>query len=170
MHNLVGFILQVASVALIAFAMRWLYAAKGAQLPTIANGTRIYGIKWEWRALGLASAVLSGALAVASCSFLPSASGWVALIICSAISLSGLWIANGLVTTSQSGITKRAFLRSQLFRWEEVTEIRLHSKQGGAIELRAGSRKLIIDYLRFVAVRDLLKQIEEHTQLQPTCQ
>ena len=40
----------------------------------------------------------------------------------------------------------------------------MHKKRGEAIELRAGSEKIIIDS-RFVAFQHLLNEIEDHTQL-----
>jgi len=41
----------------------------------------------------------------------------------------------------------------------------VHKKQGGAIELRSGSQKLVIDS-RFDAFQHLLNEIEDRTQLQ----
>jgi hypothetical protein len=77
----------------------------------------------------------------------------------------GLWLASGSVSTNQSGITKRVLWRSHTFQWGDITEIRLHKKQGGAIELRAGPRKLVIDS-RFIAFQHLLNEIEDQTKLQ----
>ena len=76
----------------------------------------------------------------------------------------GLWLASGSVITDQAGLTKRVLWYSHSFRWSEITEIRLPKKQAGGIELRAGSRKLLIDF-RFNALRHLLDEIERHTGL-----
>jgi hypothetical protein len=77
----------------------------------------------------------------------------------------GIWIASGSVTTNQIGITKKGLLHSRAFTWGEITEIRLRKKQGGAIEVRAGSQKLIIDS-RIIAFHHLLSEIEGYTHLQ----
>jgi hypothetical protein len=49
-----------------------------------------------------------------------------------------LSITTGSVTTDQAGITKKGLWRNYSLQWKEIIEIRLHKKQGGAIELRAG--------------------------------
>jgi len=56
--------------------------------------------------------------------------------------------------------------RSLSFQWQDITEVRLHKKQGGAIELRSGAQKLVIDS-RFDAFQHLLNEIEKHTQMHP---
>ena len=80
--------------------------------------------------------------------------------------LMGLWLGSGAVTTNQSGITKSVIWHSRSFRWDDITEIRLHKNDGGAIDLRAGKQKLIID-VRFVARQHLLTEIIARTKLQP---
>jgi hypothetical protein len=62
----------------------------------------------------------------------------------------GLWFGTGVVTSDQNGITKRFLWHSVSLRWNEITEVRLHKKDDGAIELRGNLRKLIVDS-RFVA-------------------
>jgi hypothetical protein len=76
-----------------------------------------------------------------------------------------LWIASGSLTSNQFGITKKGLWRSHTFGWGDITEIRLHKKQGGAIELRADSQKLVIDF-RIIAFEHLLREIEDRTHLQ----
>ena len=53
----------------------------------------------------------------------------------------GVWLASGSVSTTQTSITKRVLWRSLSFRWDQITEVRLHKKDGGAIELRGRSTK-----------------------------
>ena len=92
---------------------------------------------------------------------------WELVGIAGIFFLLGLWLASGSVSTTQTSITKRILWRSLSFRWDQVTEVRLHKRDGGAIELRAGTRKLIVDS-RFVAFEHLLNEIQNRTQLQLT--
>jgi hypothetical protein len=94
---------------------------------------------------------------------LATTAGWVSLLVFPPFALLAFWLAiSGSVTTDQNSITKKGLWRSHSFRWGDITEIRLHNKQGEAIELRAGSQKLMIDS-RFVAFQHLLTEIEDHT-------
>lgn len=77
-----------------------------------------------------------------------------------------IWLAVGSVITDQNGITKKWLWYSRSFQWKQITEIRLHSKYGGAIELRSGSGKLVIDS-RVNAFQHLLNEIISRTQMQP---
>ena len=155
-------------VALIVIVTRWVVGAKGAQLPRIRAATNVYAIKWQWRAIGLAGGLFSAFIAVKLFPYdLARAAGWVALIALSAMALLGLWMAIGMsVTTDEIGLTLKTLWNSTSIRWDDITEIRLHKRDGGAIELRAGPQKLIID-VRFVARQHLLNEIIAHTQLQP---
>jgi len=164
MQNSASFILQVAIVALIVIATRWLFGAKGAQLPRTRDGTSIYGIKRQWRAVGLAGGVFAIVLSMWSWHDMHRPE-WVLIAISVTFVILALWLASGSVTTNQTGITKRVLWYSRSFQWKDITEIRVHKKQGGAIELRSGSQKLVIDS-RFDAFQHLLNEIEDRTQLQ----
>jgi hypothetical protein len=78
----------------------------------------------------------------------------------------GLWFGTGVVTSDQNGITKRFLWHSVSLRWNEITEVRLHKKDDGAIELRGNLRKLIVDS-RFVAPMYLENEIAQQTKLEP---
>ncbi len=164
MQNSASFILQVAIVALIVIATRWLFGAKGAQLPRTRDGTSIYGIKRQWRAVGLAGGVFAIVLSMWSWHDMHRPE-WVLIAISVTFVILALWLASGSVTTNQTGITKRVLWYSRSFQWKDITEIRVHKKQGVAIELRSGSQKLVIDS-RFDAFQHLLNEIEDRTQLQ----
>jgi hypothetical protein len=140
--SLLRFVGQVATVALTVTAIHWLRTAKGSPLPrTRADGTSVYGIKSQWKAVGLISGMFAGVLAAMSSHHLDSIGGWVSIIFFVALALSGLWLASGSVSTDPVGIKKTLLWRSHSLRWDEMTEIRLLSKDIGAIDLRAGSRK-----------------------------
>ena len=156
---------SAATVAVIVVATRWMVGVKGAQLPKSKNGTNVYGIKWHIRALALAAAILSVAFSVWSQQEQHHV-GWELVVMTIVFFLLGVWLASGSVSTTQTSITKRVLWRSLCFRWDQVTEVRLHKRDGGAIELRAGPRKLIVDS-RFVASEHLLSEIRSRTQLQP---
>lgn len=160
-----SFIVSVATVALIVFSTRWIFGATGALLPITHNGSSLYRLKWQWPALGYAGVAFCVAMSIWSWRDLHSPD-WTLIIFSVIFALMGLWLGSGAVTTNQSGITKKVLWHSRSFRWDEVTEIRLHKNDGGAIDLRAGGQKLIID-VRFVARQHLLTEIIARTKLQP---
>jgi hypothetical protein len=155
---------SITTVALIVIATRWLSGAKGSQVPRTREGTSVYEIKWQWRAVGFAGAVFWVVVLTWSWHDLHSRPDGLLIAITVAFVAIGLWLASGSVSTNRVGITKRVLWGSRSFQWGDITEIRLHEKQGGAIELRAGPQKLVIDS-RFVAFEHLLKEIKDHTQL-----
>ena len=59
-------VVQVVGVSLVVVVSRWLFSAKGSEFPRVRGNLRIYTIKTQWRAVGLASALLCGALAIES--------------------------------------------------------------------------------------------------------
>jgi hypothetical protein len=154
---------QVATVALIATATRWLFNAKGPSLPATHNGTNVYAIKWQWRAVAAGAIAFWAAFSVWS-SLEEHRLDRVAVAIGAPFVLAALWVSSGSVTTDNSGITRKGLLRSCSLRWDQVTEIRIHQKQGGAIELRAGSEKLVADF-GLAAFDHLVSQIEDRTRL-----
>ena len=165
MGNVISIILQASGIALTIGAMRWLFAAKGPLVPSTRSDTNFYNIKWQWRAVGIAGAIFMIVLATWGWHTPPSLQDEIFAALTIWFVAMGWWIACGSVTTNQSGITKRGFWRSRTFSWGEITEIRIHKKQGGAIELRAGSQKLVIDF-RVIAFEHLLHEIEDRTHLQ----
>jgi len=165
MQNPITFISQVATVVLIAVGLRWLFSARGTPLPRLRDGTSIYGIRWQWRAVAIVGVAFGVLVSVWSWHDLHRPDR-VMIAIAGVFAAMGLWLATGLVTTDRAGITKKNIWRTQHFSWTEVTEIRIHKSQGGAIELRSGSRKLVVDF-RFVAFDHLVSEIVEQTHLKP---
>jgi hypothetical protein len=155
---------SIATVALIAVATRWLSSAEGEQFPKALGGASVYGIKWQWRAIGLVGGIFWAALSIWSWFDRYSSPDGLLIAISLVFVMAGLWLASGSVITNQVGITKRSLWHSRSFQWKDITEIRVYKKQGGAIELRSGSRKLVIDS-RFDAFQHLLSEIENHTRL-----
>jgi hypothetical protein len=164
-NSFVSVIGQVATVALIVIATRWIVGAKGADSPRTRDGASVYATKWQWRAIATVAGAFSIVVLIGSWRDRHSPP-WTFIIMSIVFVLMGLWFASGTVTTNQSAITKRIFWHSQSFRWGDITELRLHTKQGGAIELRAGRQKIVIDS-RFIAFQHLLKEIQGQTKLQP---
>ena len=144
--------------------MRWLFRAKGPPVPGSRGDTNFYTIKWQWRAVGIVSAVFFIALASWGWHTPPSRQDEIFAGISILFVANGWWLASGSVTTNQSGITRKGFWHSRTFSWGDITEIRVHKKQGGAIELRAGSQKLVVDF-RVIAFEHLLREIEDRTHL-----
>ncbi|MFY9732803.1 MAG: hypothetical protein WB723_00680 [Candidatus Acidiferrales bacterium] len=152
---------------MIAAATRWLATAKGADLPETRDGTNFYRIKWQFRAVGLAGEIFGIAICILAWRDSHSRPNGMLIGITLAFVAAGLSIATGSVTTDQAGITKKGLWRNYSLQWKEITEIRLHKKQGGAIELRASAQKLVID-ARLNAFQNLLNEIEDRTQIRPT--
>jgi Bacterial PH domain len=168
MEDSITFVGQVATVTLIAVATRWLLTVKGDQLPKVHGGISVYRTKWQWRILGLTGGLLFTILAVKIPVNMATVAGWISLAAFPALALLAFWLAiGGSVTIDQSGITKKGLLRSQSLRWGDITELRLHTKQGGAIKLCAGLQKLVIDS-RFSAFQHLLNEIKDQTKLRPS--
>ncbi|MGB9242229.1 MAG: hypothetical protein WCC03_02670 [Candidatus Acidiferrales bacterium] len=158
---------SIATVTLIAVATRWLATAKGSDLPENRDGINFYRIKWQWRAVGL----VGGFFAIAICILVSrdshSRPNGVLIGITVVFVAACLSITTGSVTTDQAGITKKGLWRNYSLQWKAITEIRLHKKQGGAIELRATAQKLVIDS-RLNAFQHLLNEIEDRTRIRPT--
>jgi hypothetical protein len=161
------FLYQAATVAAIVVVVRWLLSAKSDERPTSHADANVYGIKWQWRVvLGLVACTI-GAIAVGFRREIFNQREWSAIVIFGSFLLISFWLATGSVRTDQSGISKRVLWHSRALSWSQITEIRVHRKQGGAIELRANSCRLVVDS-RFVAMPHLLDEIVEKTKLQPT--
>lgn len=165
MPNSASFVFQVALVALIAIVMRCVFTVKGTQLPRARDGARLYTIKWQWRILGFISVAFWIVVSVWSW-FDLHRPDWGLIAISLLLVVLGLWLASGLVTTNETRIRKKVLWRQRSFEWKDITEIRLHKKQGGAIELRPSPQKLIVDF-RFNAFHHLLDEIKDRTNLRP---
>jgi hypothetical protein len=165
MGNVISIVLQASGIALAIGAMRWLFAAKGPVVPRTKDDKNFYDVKWQWRALGIAGGTFWIILSLWQWVDRRSRPDAVLITMTLIFATVGIWIASGSVITNQRGITKKSLLRSRSFAWGNITEIRLHKKQGGAIELRAGSQRLVIDF-RIIAFEHLLREIEDRTHLQ----
>jgi hypothetical protein len=167
LHALLSIVGSIATVALITIATRWVLNAKGTPLPKTRDGVNVYGLKGQWRALGIVGNIFWLVLFMWAWWDRHSRPDGVLIGLTVAFVAAGTWLAIGSVITDQNGITKKWLWYSRSLQWKQITEIRLHPKQGGAIELRAGTRKLVIDF-RLNAFQYLLKEIRSRTQMQPT--
>lgn len=156
----------VVTVALTVYAIRWLSRAKGPPSPKIRGDVAVYAIKWQLRVVAYAGAALSFGLGAANLRDDLARRGWIVEMFLLAFGILALWFGTGNVTSDQNGITKRFLWHSVSLRWDEITEVRLHKRDGGAIELRGNLRKLIVDS-RFVAPTYLRQEIARRTKLQP---
>jgi hypothetical protein len=126
----------------------------------------VYSIKWSIRAVAYAAALLCLVLAVADLRASLSGGRWGFNVLFATLALGAAWFGTGVVTSDQNGVSKRFLWRSYSLRWEDISEVRLHRRDGGAIELRGSGKKLIVDS-RFIAPVHLRHQIEQRTHLQP---
>jgi hypothetical protein len=158
---------RVVAVALTAYAIRWLFNRKsGPQSPKIHGDVKVYEIKWQLRAAAYLAAALFFGLAAVGLRDDFGRGRWLVDLLLLAAGLLGLWFGTGVVTSDQNGITKRFLWHSVSLRWNEITEVRLHKRDCGAIELRGNLRKLIVDS-RFVAPLYLENEIAQRTKLEP---
>ena len=166
MKNILALVVQAVTIALIIFASRWLFSARGSDTPKVRGNRRVYTIKWQWQAVGSAGVVLGAFGGIESVRDLSSAPRIVSVVILLTVMLCGLWISIGTLTTDQDRITKSALGFSRSLRWKDLTEIRYHRAKGGAIEIRAGLKKIVVDS-RFNATKFLLDEIIARTHLSP---
>jgi hypothetical protein len=166
MAGLLDVLKGAATVALIVFAVRWLTTAKGSDSPRIHGEVAVYGIRWPVRAVSYAGAVLCLVLVFVDLRADFSDGRWPVNVLFAALALGAAWFGTGVVTSDQKAISKRFLWHSSSLNWEEISEVRLHKRDGGAIELRGNGRKLIVDS-RFIAQAHLRREIEQRTQLQP---
>ena len=167
MHGLLSIVGSIATVALITIASRLVLGAKGTLLPKNRDGTNVYGVKWQWRALGIVGDIFWLGLFMWAWWDRHSRPDGILIAMAIAFVITGVYLAIGSVITDQNGITKKWLWYSRSFQWKQITEIRLHNKQGGAIELRSGTKKLVIDF-RLNAFQHLLNEIISRTQMEPT--
>ncbi|HTS12758.1 MAG TPA: hypothetical protein VMH00_11625 [Candidatus Limnocylindrales bacterium] len=157
-RSLIG---AAVTIALTILVIRWVSDAKPSQVPEPSGNSNIYRVKWQLQVL----CSTGGAFWIVVCVWSWSDEhhpDWTILVISLIFWIIGLWLATGLVTTNEAGIQKRSLWRSRFLRWGDITEVVIHKKQGGAIEVRAGSKKLIVDS-RFNAFQHLLKEIQQRT-------
>ena len=91
---------------------------------------------------------------------------WPGALLFAILALGAAWFGTGVVTSDETAISKRFLWHSSSLSWGEITEIRLHKRDGGAIELRGNGKNLIVDS-RFVAREHLRREIEQRTNLRP---
>jgi hypothetical protein len=157
----------IVPVALTAYAIRWLFNRNGGpQAPKIHGDVKEYEIKWQLRVSAYLAAALSFGFVAVNLRYDVAQGRWLTNLFLLAFGLLGLWFGTGLVTSDQNGITKKFLWHSVSLRWNEITEVRLHKRDGGAIELRGNMRKLIVDS-RFVAPMYLENEIAQQTKLEP---
>ena len=165
MVDLLDAVKGVATVALIAFATRWVTLDKGSDSPEIKGTVAIYRMRWPVRAAGYTAAVLCLVFAIADLRGGLAGRHWPVAILFVTLALGAVWFGTGVVTLDETEISKRLLWHSSSIRWEEISEIRLHKRDGGAIELRGNGKNLIVDS-RFVAPVYLRREVEQRTKLQ----
>lgn len=122
--------------------------------------------RWPIRAAAYTAALLFLVFAFVDLRAKLDGRGWVLLILWLALASGAVWLGTGIVTTNNSAISKGFLWRTSFLRWDEIREIRLHKRDGGAIELRGNGKTLIVDS-RFVAPAHLRREVEQRTKLQP---
>jgi hypothetical protein len=162
-NSLLDVVVSGASIALTIAAIRWLVNAKGPAVPRTIDGVSSYQIKWQWRALGFIGGALPVAISIWAWHDPHSRRDVVWMIFAAVFVAIGFCLASGSVTTDRAGIAKRTLWSSRFFKWEDVTDIRFDKRDIGAIEIRSGSRKIVID-TRFEAFQYLVGEIQRHTQ------
>jgi hypothetical protein len=166
MADLLDVVKGAATVALIVYAVRWLNTAKGSDSPKTYGEVAVYGIRWPFRAVAYAGAVLCLVLALVDLRPDLASGRWPVNVLFSILALGAAWFGTGVVTLDQNTISKTFLWHSSSLKWEEISEVRYHKRDNGAIELRGDGRKLIVDS-RFIAPAHLRREIEQRTKIQP---
>lgn len=162
-----GLIWQITIVALIAAATAWLSRSGGDRLPETRRGGDRYRVKLAWQVVGIAASAFCLVLVFHSLGDMASAAGIVSFVFFLATAVVGIWAACGVIVTDGVGITKRVLWSSCTLRWNDITELRRHDKDGGGIEIRAGSRSIVVDS-RFRAVEHLWRRVIDEADLNQT--
>jgi|KBSMisStandDraft_5_1062788.scaffolds.fasta_scaffold903700_1 hypothetical protein len=166
MSDLLDVVKGVATVALTVYGLRWLTTAKGSDTPRIHGEVAVYGIRWQIRAIAYAAAAIFLVLAFVDLRGEFARGRWVMNLLFAALALGAAWLGTGTVTSDSKAISKKSLWHTSSLEWEEISEVRFHKRDGGAVELRGSGRKLIVDS-RFVAAAHLRRDIEQRTKLQP---
>jgi len=139
---------------------------RGSDSAKTKGAVAIYGIRWPVRAAAYTAAVLCLVFACADLAFRFS---WPSLAghhtVCDT-ALGAVWFGTGAVTSHATAVSKRFLWHSSSVKWEDIREIRLHKRDGGALETRGDGKRVIVDS-RFVARAHLGREIEQRTKLQP---
>jgi len=166
MSGLIDLVKGVATVALTVYGLRCLTTAKGSDSPRIHGEIAVYGIRWQIRAVAYADAALFLVLALVDVRAELARGHWLLNVLFAALALGAAWFGTGAVTSDSKAISKRSLWHTSSLKWEEISEVRFHKRDGGAVELRGNGKKLIVD-CRFVAAAHLRREIEQRTKLQP---
>lgn len=160
-------VIGIATVALTVYATRRLASSTGAQTPKIKGEESVYGIKLPFRAVSYAGAVFFISLGLIPLRADIASGRWPVDALFLALGGFCVWFGTGIVKTNDQGIFKNSLWCSHSLRWNEVSEVKVHKRDGGAIELLSGTKKLVVDS-RFVAQSHLLDEVNARTQLSPT--
>jgi hypothetical protein len=157
---------KVLLATLTVVATRWLLGSQGTSLPKSRGNSSIYNITRKIQTIGILCAFFSVGLIVWFWNDLVTTRDRVLMAPTFGFLILGLWLALGSVHTDQNGIRKKFLFWSKAMRWDEITAVVIHKRDGGAIELRSPLRKLVIDR-RFVAREHLVDEIVGRTHLSP---
>ena len=160
--RIVQFLASVATITLIVVATRWLANAKGARLPKVSGDSRIYEIKAELRTVCYVAALFFVVIGLAGIRNEPDQ--FVLGVVFISAAMFSLWFGTGTVQTSDAGICKKSVGRSQSLRWADIAKVRVHSRDGGAIELSTHSSERIVVDSRFAAREFLLDELGNRLQ------
>ncbi len=157
---------QVLTIALIVFVVQWLLGVEGPKVPETRGESFFYRTKWQMRIAGLAVAGFFTVVLVLSLREVEVSRDRLLFSLIFGVFIPlGIWLASGVITTNQMGITKKVLWVSHSFLWGEITEVS-YSEKRKEIRIRAADRKMTVDR-RFIAGKHLLKQITERTGLHP---
>lgn len=165
MGDFIDVVKGVATVALIAFTTRWVTMDRGSDSPKIKGAVAIYRLRWPVRAAAYTAAVLCLGFAFADLRSDLAGRRWPVTMLFVTLALGAVWFGTGAVTSDAAAVSKRFLWHSSSVRWEDIREIRLHKRDGGALELRGDRKKLMVDS-RFVARAHLRRETEQRTKLQ----
>ena len=163
---MVEFIIQTLVVASIVGAVDWVLTTDRKSAPTVRGERTLYTVSRRIHVTTLISAAICAVLAVSYYQNGNSVKEWLLTCVFGSFAVLGVYISTGSVTTDKNGVTKKVFWHTTGMKWTEITEVLLLQRDGGAIRLKAGTRKLTVD-MRFVGRDHLLEEITSFTGLLP---
>jgi hypothetical protein len=121
-----------------------LFNAKSDQKPTFRNAAHVYGLKWQIRMVSYAAAVLFLLLGIEGVRQDLRSARWTIDLLFAGAAVTCLWFGSGVVLTDQNGKTKKSLWKSQVLRWEEISQVQVHKRDAGAIEFPEIDRRFSI--------------------------
>jgi hypothetical protein len=155
------------TVALITVLMRWLSLPSKRDQPQSHGGSTVYPMKLKIRVAAYAFATLCTSVSFMAFRDASVSCPWAFAVPGFLLAIFGVWFGTGMLVTDGNGISKRSLWNRQMFRWEEISSVDRHDRDGGSVVVKSKNARMIIDS-RFAGHDQLLRDIKAQTELDHT--